>query len=150
MKNIEKLIQKYSFKHIYKENDRNYIDFITQIINNQTNEYNKIESNNLKTLIESPIIIQGDIFFIFPNRYILKGCFCLYEKVKDLYDFVLYYLNNKKDQFILYFNDNKIDLMNTEIMMLNLSFPISLKVNFFRKYNGLIENELNKLTVNVF
>jgi hypothetical protein len=40
--------------------------------------------------------------------------------------------------------------MNTEIMMLNLSFPISLKVNFFRKYNGLIENELNKLTVNVF
>jgi hypothetical protein len=70
--------------------------------------------------------------------------------VKDLYDFVLYYLNNKKDHFILYFNDNKIDLMNTEIMMLNLSFPISLKVNFFRKYNGLIENELNKLTVNVF
>ena len=150
MKNIEKLIQKYSFKHIYKENDRNYIDFITQIINNQTNEYNKIESNNLKTLIESPIIIQGDIFFIFPNRYILKGCFCLYEKVKDLYDFVLYYLNNKKDQFILYFNNNKIDLINTDIMMLNLSFPISLKVNFLGKSHGLIENELNKLTVNVF
>jgi hypothetical protein len=40
--------------------------------------------------------------------------------------------------------------MNTDIMMLNLSFPVSLKVNFLRKYNGLIENKFNKLTVNVF
>ena len=40
--------------------------------------------------------------------------------------------------------------MNLDIMELNLSFPIPLNVTFKNAYNGLKENELNNLTINVF
>ena len=150
IKNIDKLLNKYSIQHIYQEKDSNHFESIFKIINIQTNEYNKKESNKLKKLIENPIITKGDIYFIFPDKYVIKTTFCLYEKVKDLYQFVKNYLNNSKDSFRLYNNNNIIDLMNTDIMGLNLSFPIPLKVNFKKEYNGLNENELNKLTINVF
>ena len=150
IKNIDKLLKKYSIHYIYQEKDSNHIKSISQIINMQTNESNKNESNKLKKLIETPIITKGDIYFIFPDKYIIKTTFCLYEKVKDLYQFVKNYLNNPKNSFMLYNNNNVIDLMNTDIMMLNLSFPLTLKITFKNTYNGLKENELNKLTVNVF
>jgi hypothetical protein len=150
IKNIDKLLKKYSIQYIYQEKDSNHIKSISQIINMQTNENNKNESNKLKKLIETPIITKGDIYFIFPDKYIIKTTFCLYEKVKDLYQFVKNYLNNPKNSFMLYNNNNVIDLMNTDIMMLNLSFPLTLKITFKNTYNGLKENELNKLTVNVF
>ena len=150
IKNIDKLLKKYSIQYIYQEKDSNHIKSISQIINMQTNESNKNESNKLKKLIETPIITKGDIYFIFPDKYIIKTTFCLYEKVKDLYQFVKNYLNNPKNSFMLYNNNNVIDLMNTDIMMLNLSFPLTLKITFKNTYNGLKENELNKLTVNVF
>ena len=150
IKNIDKLLKKYSVQHIYQEKDPNHIETLSKIINIQTNEYNKNESNKLKKLIENPIITKGDIYFIFPDKYVIKTTFCLYEKVKDLYQFIQNYLNSSKDSFRLYNNNNIIDLMNLDIMELNLSFPIPLNVTFKNAYNGLKENELNNLTINVF
>ena len=150
LKNIQTLLKKYSIVHIHKENDPNYIDYISNVINNQTNETNKKESNKLKQLMETPIVTQGDCYFVFPDKYVIKGIFCLYEKIMNMYDFIKFYLNNKNEKFILYLNNNnKIDLMNADILSMNFNFPIAFKVVFTNKYSGLSEKELNKLNVNL-
>ena len=150
LKNIQTLLKKYSIAHIHKENDPNYLDYISNVIRNQTNETNKNESNKLKKLMETPIIIQGDCYFVFPDKYVIKGVFCLYETIMNMYDFVKIYLNNKNEKFVLYLNNNnKIDLMNADILSMNFNFPIAFKVVFTNKYSGLSEKELNKLNVNL-
>ncbi len=150
LKNIQTLLKKYSIAHIHKENDPNYLDYISNVIRNQTNETNKNESNKLKKLMETPIITQGDCYFVFPDKYVIKGVFCLYETIMNMYDFVKIYLNNKNEKFVLYLNNNnKIDLMNADILSMNFNFPIAFKVVFTNKYSGLSEKELNKLNVNL-
>ena len=150
LKNIQTLLKKYSIAHIHKENDNNYIDYISNAITNQTNESNKNESNKLKKLMETPIVTQGDCYFVFPDKYVIKGIFCLYEKISNMYDFIKFFLNNKNEKFILYLNNNqKIDLMNADILSMNFNFPIAFKVVFTNKYTGLSDKELNNLNVNL-
>ena len=149
LKNIQNLFKKYSSPHQYKENNSSYHDFIRNVIFNQTNDLNRKESNKLSELIDSPIITQGDCFFIFPDKYVIKGIFCLYEKVSDMYDYIKNYLNNKRENFSLYLNNNQIDLMNEDILDMNFNFPVAFKVVFPKKYSGLNENELNQLGVSL-
>ena len=149
IKNVENLLKKYSTSHQYKENNYSYNDFIRNVIYNQTNDLNRKESNKLRELIDLPIITQGDCFFIFPDKYVIKGIFCLYEKVSEMYDYIRHYLNNLHENFHLYLNNNQIDLMNEDILSMNFNFPVAFKVVFPKKYSGLNENELNKLGVSL-
>ena len=149
LKNVQTLFKKYSTSHQFKENNSSYHDFIRNVIYNQTNDLNRKESNKLREIIDSPIITQGDCFFIFPDKYVIKGIFCLYEKVSDLYDYIKNYLNNKSENFALYLNNNEVDLMNEDILTMNFNFPVAFKVVFRKKYSGLNENELNKLGVSL-
>ena len=149
LKNLQKLLNKYSVQHIYRENNPHYLDYIRNAILTQTNNGNIKESNKLKNLIESPIITQGDCYFIFPDKYVIKGVFCLYEKVIEMYKFIRSFLSNPNENCIIYYNGNKIDLFYEEILSLNFTFPASFKVTFPIRYCGLSDDELNKFNVNL-
>ena len=114
---------------------------------------NSKEFNELKKLNEKKILIKGDVFFIFPDKYVLKGTFNLNEMKTKLFDFVREYLKKPNEKFNLYninennkiINENKINLLSSKFV-----FPLAIKVNFPVFYCNLDEKKINKLTVQMF
>ena len=54
--------------------------------------------SSLAKLIDEPIVISVDCYFLFPDKYVLKGIFSLAETQKSLYDFVKKFLNDEKEE----------------------------------------------------
>ena len=149
---LESLVKEHSKVHFYElnENDKEHKKYIKFLFEKNKNSKEIVE---LKKLNEKKILIKGDVFFVFPDKYILKGTFNLIELRTKLFDFVREYLKKPNEKFNLYniddhhklVNENKINLLASKF-----DFPLTLKVDFPVFYCNLQENKINDLTVKIF
>jgi hypothetical protein len=154
MSQMDELVDKYSEKHYYilSENDEEHTKYIKYLIDKNKNNNDIKEIKELTNLNEKPITIRGDVFFIFPDKYILRGTFNLSELRIKLFDFVREYIKKPNETFNLYnINENKMIIENKiNLLSSKYNFPLVTKVSFPVIYCKLQENKLNKLTIKTF
>ena len=151
LKKLEKLLKKYSINHLHinSPEENEYLFFQRNLISSQTTNENLKESFEFQKLIDEPIVISVDCFFLFPDKYVLKGIFSLAETQKSLYDFVKKFLNDEKEKFNLFVDNYLIQNLDINLISSKIKFPAVFKIVFPFNYCKLKENELNKLIVNV-
>ena len=85
----------------------------------------------------------------FPDSTILEGSFALYEKVGDIYDFVRGYLKNPSCSFNISTTPplKRYTKLDDTIFSLKLYPQILMYVNFDNTYEGLKEEEIEKIKI---
>jgi hypothetical protein len=148
---LDKLLKKYSISHLHinSPEENEYAFFQKNFISSQTTNENLKESFEFTKLIDEPIVVSVDCYFLFPDKYVLKGIFSLAETQKSLYAFVKKFLNDEKEKFNLFVEHYLVQNLDINLISSKFKFPAVFKVVFPINYCKLKESELNKLIVNV-
>ena len=143
------IVKEYSVKHKYipKDEDITLFQNQKQIIKQRQNNTNNELIDKFYKLINTPIIVAKDCFFIFPDYFIIQGTFCFNESIKELYKFVRRYLHNSKEKFYLVYKQEKVAENDLRLSELRIDHQTCFEVVFPVMYCKLKEEELDKLKV---
>ena len=131
-------------KIIYKTS----MDLIKQ---NANDRFTLKSRTQFEKLVKTPIYIKSDIRLKFPDSTILEASFGLYETVGDIYNFINEYLNNKKNEYTISTTPPlKRYVKKEETIISQKLYPqILMYVNFDKGYDGLNENKIAPIKVNM-
>lgn len=136
-------------QYIPKDEDIQLFQSQQELMRKKENNDNKQDIEELKKLINTAITVGHDIFFVFPDNYVLQGTFCLHESTSELYNFIRKFIHNPKETFYLKYLDTKINETKESINSLNLRFPLKFDVVFPIIYCKLKDEEIEKMKVNI-
>lgn len=150
-KNYQTLQKKYYKPHQYipKDEDIQLFQNQKELMRKKENEGNKHDVEELQRLINTAITVGHDIFFVFPDNYVLQGTFCLHESTSELYNFIRKFIHNPRETFYLKYLNSKINETQESINSLKLGFPLRFDVVFPIIYCKLKDEEIEKLKVNI-
>ena len=145
------IVKEYSVKHKYipKEEDITLFQNQKQIITQRQANNSKENIDKFYKLINTPIFVAKDCFFIFPDYYIIQGTFCFNESIKDLYNFVRRFLHSSKENFYLVYKQEKVTENDLKLSKLIVDHQTCFEVVFPVIYCKLKEDELDKLKVSL-
>ena len=146
----DSIVKEYSVKHKYipKEEDIHLFQNQKKIITQRQLTNNSEDVDKFYKLINTPIIVAKDFFFVFPDYFIIQGTFCFNESIKDLYNFVRRFLHNSNEKFYLVYKQEKVSENDLKLSELQIDFQTCFEVVFPVIYGKLKEEELDKLKVN--
>ena len=132
------------------EDDKLIYKTSMELIKQNANNRFTLKSRSLfEAFIKTPVYIKSDIRLKFPDSTILEGSFALYEKVGDIYDFVRGYLKNPSCSFNISTTPplKRYTKLDDTIFSLKLYPQILMYVNFDNTYEGLKEEEIEKIKI---
>ena len=146
----DSIVKEYSVKHKYipKEEDIHLFQNQKKIITQRQFTNNSEDVDKFYKLINTPIIVAKDFFFVFPDYFIIQGTFCFNESIKDLYNFVRRFLHNSNEKFYLVYKQEKVSENDLKLSELQIDYQTCFEVVFPVIYGKLKEEELDKLKVN--
>ena len=137
-------------KYVPKEEDIRLFQNQREMMRLKATNYNQQDIESFNRLINTPIVTATDIFFVFPDNYVIQGTFSFVETASDLYSYVRKFIHNPNENFYIEYNNEKIKEDNyMKVRSIADKSPLLMNVIFPIIYCKLKDEELDKYKVTV-